>query len=234
MALVNPSLRSLRLPATLLLVGQLLYIVVTMLHTGGEANDHPAIFAAYANSDAWTLVHLAQFASMAILIAGLLTLFVALGGQPGTASWAVVLGAGSAVAALALYGALQAVDGIALKHAVDALAGASEADRAARFANTESIRWIEWGMRSYHDVVLGISLLFGAVAVRTAWIPRPIAYLMGLSGVIYLAQGWVLGTQGFSTTEARTIVLAFAVDLVWMVWLVVIATRIDALTEEGL
>jgi hypothetical protein len=37
---------SLRLAATLLLVGQLLYIVITLFHTGGEANDHPAIFAA--------------------------------------------------------------------------------------------------------------------------------------------------------------------------------------------
>lgn len=37
---------SLRLSATLLLVGQLLYIVVTQFHTGGDANNHPAIFAA--------------------------------------------------------------------------------------------------------------------------------------------------------------------------------------------
>lgn len=46
---VSPSLR---LSATLLLVGQLRYIVVTpvvtQFHTGGDANNHPAIFAAYA------------------------------------------------------------------------------------------------------------------------------------------------------------------------------------------
>jgi hypothetical protein len=30
----------LRLSATLLLVGQLLYIVVTLFHTGGDANNH--------------------------------------------------------------------------------------------------------------------------------------------------------------------------------------------------
>jgi hypothetical protein len=34
---------SLRLSATVLLVGQLLYIVVTQFHTGGVANNHPAI-----------------------------------------------------------------------------------------------------------------------------------------------------------------------------------------------
>ena len=32
--------RSLRLAATLLLTGQLSYVVITLLHTGGEANDH--------------------------------------------------------------------------------------------------------------------------------------------------------------------------------------------------
>jgi hypothetical protein len=39
--------RSLRLSATLLLAGQILYILVTQFHTGGEANNHAAIFAAF-------------------------------------------------------------------------------------------------------------------------------------------------------------------------------------------
>lgn len=47
--------------ATLLLAGQLLYILVTQFHTGGEANNHPAIFAAYARSDSWKAVHVGQF-----------------------------------------------------------------------------------------------------------------------------------------------------------------------------
>jgi hypothetical protein len=62
---------SLRWSATLLRVGQLLYVVVTLFHTGGEANHHSAIFAAYAASGIWTAVHVAQFACMAIFLAGL-------------------------------------------------------------------------------------------------------------------------------------------------------------------
>jgi hypothetical protein len=34
--------RSLRLSATLLLAGQLLYVVITLMHTGGEANNIPS------------------------------------------------------------------------------------------------------------------------------------------------------------------------------------------------
>src|SRR5918999_3971994 len=79
---------SLRLSATLLLVGQLLYIVVTQFHPDGDANNHPAVFAEYAGSGIWTAVHLGQFASVAILLAGLLALFFALDVQAGTARWA--------------------------------------------------------------------------------------------------------------------------------------------------
>jgi hypothetical protein len=52
---------SLRLSATLLLAGQLLYIVVTQFHAGGRANNHREIFAQYASSDAWEAVHVGQF-----------------------------------------------------------------------------------------------------------------------------------------------------------------------------
>jgi hypothetical protein len=94
------------LSATLLLVGQLLYIAITQFHTGGEANHHPTIFVAYAKSDAWTAVHLGQFMAMAILLAGLFALILTLDVRTATAKWTGRLGAASVVAALALYGAL--------------------------------------------------------------------------------------------------------------------------------
>src|SRR3954452_24463267 len=221
MVMNTSTFRASRRPsATLLLLGQLLYIVITQFHTGGEANNHPAIFAAYASSGIWTAVHLGQFAAMAIVLAGLLALCFALDGQAGTASWAGRFGAAAAVAALALYGALQAVDGVANKQADVAWANAPDAEKAARFASAEAVRWVEWGIRSYQDFALGLALLlFAAAVVRTAWIPQPIAYLMGLSGLIYLVQGWVVGSEGFSRTETIPIVLAFILNLAWMIWL---------------
>ena len=220
---------SLRLSATLLLVGQLLYIAITQFHTGGEANDHPAIFAAYAASGIWTAVHVGQFAAMAILLAGLLALVFALDAQVETARWESRFGAASALVALALYGALQAVDGVANKQADVAWVSAPEAEQAARFASAEAMRWVEWGMRSYHDYALGLALLLVAAAVvRTAWIPRPIASLMGLSGLTYLVQGWLVGTEGFSPTVAIAIVLAWVLSLGWMIWLGVVTWRMPA------
>src|SRR5919201_788267 len=215
-----------RLSATLLLVGQVLYVVVTLFHTGGPANDHPVIFAAYAGRGSWTVIHVAQFACMAILIAGLLALAFALDVEAGAATWVGRLGAASAVVALALEGALQAVDGVANKQADLAWVSAPDAEKAARFASAEAIRWIEWGMRSYQNFALGLALLlFAAAVARTAWAPRPVAYLMGLSGLIYLVQGWVVGSEGFSQTMSIAIVLAWVLDVAWMIWLVVGAWR---------
>jgi Domain of unknown function (DUF4386) len=217
---------SLRPSATLLLVGQLLYVVVTLFHVDGDANNHLVVFAEYAGSGIWTAVHLGQFVGMAILFAGLLALFLALDARAGAARWAGSIGIAFVVATLALTGVLQAVDGVALKHAVSAWASAPDAEKAVRFASAEAIRWVEWGVRSYQNLALGLALLLLATAVvRTTWIPRPIGYLMGGSGLIYLVQGWVVGSEGFSRTETLTIVLAFVLDLAWMIWLAVLAWR---------
>jgi hypothetical protein len=230
---------SLRLSATLMLTGQLLFIVVTLFHADGKANNHRSVFAEYAASGSWKAVHLLQFAAIAILLAGLFALFFALDARAGTARWAGRFGAASAVVALALEGALQAVDGVANKQADLAWAGAPEAEKAARFATAEAIRWIEWGMRSYQAFALGLALLlFAAAVVRVASVPRPIAFLIALSGLVFVAQGWVVGEEGFSPTMSNAIVLAEALDLLWMIWLVVVASRMRdseprRLADEG-
>jgi hypothetical protein len=50
---------------------------------------------------------------------------------------------------------------------------------------------------------------------------------MGLSGLTYLVQGWVVGSEGFSGTHDTLIVLAWVLSVAWMVWLVVIAWRMQ-------
>ncbi|MEU5093387.1 hypothetical protein [Streptomyces sp. NPDC020996] len=69
---------SLRLSATLLLAGQVLYLAVTRFPTGGDAHDHHAVFGAHAGSALRALVHFGRYAGMAILVAALLALFLAL------------------------------------------------------------------------------------------------------------------------------------------------------------
>ncbi len=219
--------KSLRMSATLLLAGQLLYILVTQFHVGGHANDHASIFAKYAESGIWKGVHVGQFAAAAILLAGLVALFFSLDVQGDLARWAGRFGAVSAVVAIALYGVLQAVDGVGNQQVDDAWANASGAEKAAYFASAEAMRWLEWGVRSYLDFAFGLALILVAIAVAQTAIPRLIAYLMGLSGLTYLVQGWVVGSQGFSHTHDHLIVLAWVLTVGWMTWLVVLVRRME-------
>ncbi len=216
----------LRFSATLLVVGAIVWGLAGLFHAGVDPNNHPVEFAEYAKSSIWTAVHLGQFVGMAILIAGLVVLFFALDVHSGAPGWAGRFGALSAVIALALYGVLQGVDGVALKQAVDAWASAPAAEKTARFASAEVIRWLEWGVRSYHSFMLGLAfLLFAAAIILTGRIPRAIGYLIALSGLVYIVQGWVLGSEGFSQANTIPQLLGIVLILVWPIWLLIIAWR---------
>jgi hypothetical protein len=192
-----------------------MFVVAGLFHpANAAANDHPAIFAEYAASTIWAAVHLAQFIGMGVIVAGLFVLDAALD----QGLWPARLGALFAVVALVLYGILQAVDGVALKHAVDAWVAAPENEKVARFATAETIRWLEWGSKSYHTIVFGTSLILFALAIiKSGFISRPIGYLMGVAGVTDLVQGWILGVMGFDPAELPTVVGIF-LNLVWSVW----------------
>jgi hypothetical protein len=191
------------------------------------------VFARYASSASWTAVHLGQFVGMAVIIAGLVVLYFALDLRAGGAAWVARLGAVSAAITLGLYAVLQAVDGVALKQAVDAWVRAPEAEKAPRFASAETIRWLEWGARSYQCFMLGLTLiLLGSAVALSARLPRAIGYLMGLSGVGYIVQGWVLGSEGFSGTDEFAILGGYVLILAWIIWLVVAAWRTNASSRE--
>ena len=222
--------QTLRVSAALLGVGFVISFVAGLLHPSREApNDHLRTFAEYAGSSNWTAVHLAQFAGLAVITAGLLVLYLALDLRAGTPALVVKLAAIAAIVAVALYAVLQAVDGVALKQAVDAWASAPEAEKPARFASAEAVRWLEWGTRSYHSFAFGLSLvLFGSVIGWTGRTPRPIGYLMVLSGLAYLAQGWVLGSEGFSSSNTLPTLLGYVLVLAWIAWILIFAWQMKS------
>jgi hypothetical protein len=218
---------SVRLAAVLLLAGVVVTAIAGFLHVeGADANDHQTIFAIYAASQSWTAVHLGQFIGMVIITFGLVALFFALDVHGGVGVWLNRFALLSAGAAMALYGVLQAVDGVGLKQAVNAWASAADGDKAMRFAGAETVRWLEWAVRSYQSFVFGLALLlFGAVIAVTGRVSRLIGYLMALSGLCYLAQGWIICSSGFSSANQIPTLLGIGLILVWTVWLLVAALR---------
>ena len=224
----------LRVSAIVLFLGELLFGIAGNLHPAHELpNNHAAVFAEYASSTNWTLVHLGQFAGMLVIIAGLLVLFQALNIRSGIAAL-LAQGAGvSAIVTLTLYGILQAIDGVALKQVVDAWASAPEAEKATRFASAEAIRFLEWGGRSYQDFMLGLTfILLASVIVSTARIPRLLGVLVGLTGIGYIAQGFITGAEGFSANNSTPTLFAYAVWLTWSIWLLIFAWRAQASKES--
>ena len=226
---------SVRLAAVLLLVGVLVTAIAGFLHAeGADPNDHQAVFAIYAASQSWTAVHLGQFIGMVIITFGLVALFFALDVRGGVGVWLNRFALVSAGAAMALYGVLQAVDGVGLKQAVNAWASADDGDKAVRFAAAETVRWLEWAVRSYQSFIFGLALiLFGAVIAVTGRVSRPIGYLMALSGLCYLAQGWIIGSSGFSSANQIPTLGGIGLILVWTVWLLIAALRIKTRASRG-
>ena len=219
--------RALRLAALLLLVGVVVTALAGFLHAEGvDPNNHREIFPIYAASQSWTPVHLGQFVGMAIITVGLVALFFGIDARHGTALWLNRLALLWAGAAIAVYAVLQAMDGVALKQAVNAWVSAESAEKAMRFEAAETIRWLEWAVRSYHSFLFGLALiLFGAAIALLGPVPRPIGYLMALSGLCYLAQGWIIGTSGFSQANAIPTLFGIVVTVVWTVWLLTAALR---------
>jgi hypothetical protein len=148
--------------------------------------------------------------------------------------WVGLFAAISAGVALALYGIVSAVDGVTLKQAAVAWASAPAAEQAVRFASAEAVRWLEWGTKSYWSFMQGLALvLFALVIVWTARVPRPIGYLMGLSGLAFLVDGWLLGTEGFSATETVPDLIWQISLLAWIIWLLTVAWRRKASVQAA-
>jgi hypothetical protein len=227
----------LRLSATLVVIGELLFALVTALfHPDGDANNHPVAFAEYASSASYTAVHFVQFVFMAVLLLGLLVLFFALNVRSGALGWVGRFAAVSVVVALALYGVVQAVDGVALKHAVDAWANAPEAEKATRFASAETVRWLEWGANQYQIFMFALALiLLATVIVGTARVPKAIGYLMGLAAIPMLVQSLVIGTEGFSVPLLAGSLSAVALPLMlaWSIWLLIVSWRMQEPDQPG-
>jgi hypothetical protein len=224
----------LTLSGALLLGGFVVNAIQRMLlHPTGEEDDHEAIFAEYAVSDAWIATHLAEFVLVLVALSGLLVLCGILRRE--TPHLALMAG-GAIIASGAAWAALQAVDGITLKQAVDAWAAASGAEKATRFADAETVRWTEWGLQGYFRVLLGVAfLLQGAAAFVSRLVPSWLGVLLVVGGLLSLAIGISVGYQGLESGFQDAVGIALQlVILGFGVGLLIVSRRVQELgTARG-
>lgn len=221
--------RALGLAAALIIVAEIVYMIVTpLLHPGG--GPPIAEFESYADSRTWATVHTVQFATTVTAAFGLLALVHGLNVRSGKRGLVNRFAGATAAALIALNAALYAVDGVALKETVNAWAAEPSGTRAAFLPAVEAIRGVEFGLRGYVAYTTGLAIiLLAAVIISTARIPRIIGYLMGLSGLIYLAQGvgWINLRTVLSehTLEGDISYYVLLLVLVWAGWLLATAVR---------
>ena len=203
-----------KLAGALMLAGfAILFAFTAGPHPHGDENTHTVIFQKYADSDAWIVTHIGQFAGTIIALAGFLALYQAMR-QRDRAGIVARLGAASAIMSGAVFAVLQALDGVALKHAVDAWAAAPAGEKALRFADAEALRWFEWGLQSYFRFALGLTfVLFGIAIVRSGLVPRAIGAVGVVAGTAYAAIGVPVGHEGFEQPGGPIIQLLFVVFL---------------------
>jgi hypothetical protein len=189
-------------------LGIVVILVSEYFHPSREdPMDNPAVFMEYAHSDIWTTVHLAEYFGFLLLLGGLVALYYSVSAKPGVGAGLAPFGLAAAVTTAASFTVLQAVDGIALKRAVDAWASAPAEQETAAFAAAEAIRWTEIGMNSLSFFLSGLTLLLygGAIALGTVY-PRWPGWIALVSGAALMYHGAVVVSyEGFGPSIANLV-----------------------------
>jgi hypothetical protein len=128
-----------------------------MLHPmAADPADALAAFTEYAADPYWVSSHLTQFFGVALMFIGLVALRDTI--QKQSVEWVARLGMLFGVCALAVAAALQAVDGVALKRAVNNWANAPLDQKQSAFMAAFAVRQIEIGLASYMALLFGVSV----------------------------------------------------------------------------
>jgi hypothetical protein len=175
-------------------------VVAEYFHPSKEdPMDNHAVFMEYAHSHIWTTVHLGEYFGFLLLLGGLVALYYSVSAKPGVGAGLAPFGLAAAVTAAASFTVLQAVDGVALKRAVDAWASASAPQKTAAFAAAEAVRWTEIAMNSFSFFLAGVALfLFGLAITLGSVYPPWVGVIAAVSGAAFMYDGAVVvAYEGF-------------------------------------
>lgn len=216
----------LRMGSVAFIAGLAIAVVSTIVFhpTGEDLMDNPVIFAVYAEDELWIASHIGQFAGILLIFAGgfvALHRLIARSESGGTASALAWLGLVAAIITASCFTILQAVDGIALKIAVDtwyAIPPAETEEKAIAFRVAEGLRWTEWGVQAYYRMLQGaVALIFGVAIAKSAVLGKWIGAVGIAAGVVTIAAGVVVAYVGFSSVRDPVADLSTAILYPWIV-----------------
>ncbi len=222
----------LRMGSIAFLAGMVIFLISTILHPGREdPTNHSLVFAEYAEDELWVASHIGQFAGgMLAFAGGFLALFRLLArSESGITSALAWMGLAVTIAAGSALTVLQAVDGIALKMAVDSWHAippssesgddAEEEEKAIAFGVAEGVRWIEIAANGFFRVLQGsVGIIFGvAIAFSATTLSRWIGALGVFAGVATIILGVRVAYVGFATVGSIEDTVSTWTYLAWVV-----------------
>jgi hypothetical protein len=182
-----------------------------------QPNRSTAAFQEYAHAHVWTGVHVGQFLGTLLIAFSLLVLCQALARQPGGPGALARAAAVVLVVVVAVFAVQMAVDGVALKHAVDSWAAASGPAKTSAFQVADGLRWLEKGLSGFFNLlngiaVLGLGLSLIASRAHRSW-PGWVAIV---ASVGFIAGGAATATGGFSTRAGALLTPALPLLVVFL------------------
>jgi hypothetical protein len=195
----------LRIGSITFFIGLAIFIISTEFHASREdPTNHLRVFAEYANSPPWIAAHIGQFVGGIVVFAGgFVALFrLLVQSESMVASVLAWIGFATAIIAASVLCILQAVDGIALKRAVDSWAAAPPEEKTAAFRIAEGIRWTEVGTNSIFRILEGtVAIIFGvAITLSPIVVGRWIGAIGIFAGAATIAAGVEVAYMGFGSS----------------------------------
>src|SRR5919112_930201 len=221
-----------RIGAIALPLGIILFVVATAIfHPNREAPmDNPAIFTEYAQSDSWVAVHLAQWFAALLIIGGLVALYYSITTKAEANAAVARFGFAAALLTGAALTMLQAVDGVALKWAVDNWVRVPADQVAAAFSAAQALRWTEYSLQSYSNILLGLTLILYGLAIALGSVyPRWLGWLAAASGAAWIVHGVMVPYVGLFDSIPRGVAIVLLA-----LWAFIIAILMWRNSSRGL
>jgi hypothetical protein len=200
-------------------LGVLVEVAMGFLHPShAQPNDSADAFEEYSHSQAWTYVHIGQFAGTLLVVITLVAIARTLSRQPGIAGATAVVGAVTGVLVGAVFAVQMAVDGVALKGTVDTWAHAPAADKPAAFLVADGVRWIEKALSSFFHLLNGTTLLVLGLSVVLGHMTRRWLGWVGIvAGAGFVLGGVIASRTGFSPDSGRFLTPALLLSAVFLI-----------------
>src|SRR5919109_4245712 len=210
----------LRIGSITFLIGLAIFTISTAFHASREdPTNHLRVFAEYANSPPWIAAHIGQFVGDILIFAGgFVALFrLLVQSESMTVSVLAWIGFAITIIAASTLSILQAVDGIALKRAVDSWVVAPAEEKMAAFRVAEGIRWTEEGTHSIYRTLQGtVAIVFGVAIVKSVILSRWIGAVGIAAGVLWIAAGVDVAYVGFASVNVGLGVISKIIYYIWI------------------